>query len=271
MKSSLLGIGPPTRARRARRRAPRPAPCRPASRASPSAGFGVGKTSTIREAVRRQAGSLGRDRAVDAVDAATFATTCAVGARGASDLVGRQRAGADAAVARAVAARPSPSPPLAWTSGFGRAEVQPGGADRSARASASHGDAGREPAAAHDGLRPARPAPAGLVVGALVRPVEPLPHSTSSTGSSVIATAIEIERDQQPGVAHRAQERQRQRDQGEQRDGDRGAAEHARRAPRSPSPGRSPPRGRGRARAPRASAPRSAVRSRSPPRGRRGR
>ena len=37
------------------------------------------------------------------------------------------------------------------------------------------GDAGREPAMAHDQLGPARPCPARLVVGAPVRPVEPPP------------------------------------------------------------------------------------------------
>ena len=108
--------------------------------------------------------------------------------------------------------------------GVGAAELQVGGGERQ-RDDDGHPCAGRQPAAARDGLGPARPGAAGLVVGAAVRPVEPLPELRQHDRQQRQRDERRDEWDQHPAVAHRAQERQRQCDQREQADRDRDAAE----------------------------------------------
>ena len=109
------------------------------------------------------------------------------------------------------------------------AELQVGGGERE-REHDRHAGAGGEPAAARDGLGPARPGAAGLVVGAPVRPVEPVADLGQHDRQQRDRDQRRDERDQHPAVAHRAQERQRQRDQREQADRDRDAAEDDRAA-----------------------------------------
>ncbi len=91
--------------------------------------------------------------------------------------------------------------------------------------------AGGEPAPAHDGLGPAGPRAARLIVGAAVRPVQALADLRQHDRQQRDRDERRDERDQHPSVAHRAQERERQRDQREEADRDRGPAEHDR-APR---------------------------------------
>ena len=93
-----------------------------------------------------------------------------------------------------------------------------------------HARGGREPAAAGDHLGPAGPGAARLVVGAAVRPVEPRAELRQHHRQQRDRHERRDERDQHPAVAHRAQERQRQRDQRQQADGHRDAAEDDRAA-----------------------------------------
>jgi hypothetical protein len=88
-----------------------------------------------------------------------------------------------------------------------------------------HAGACREPAPPRDRLGPAGPGSARLVVGAPVGPVEPWPELRQDHGKQGDRDHRRDQRDQHPAVAHRAQERKRQRDQGEQTDRHSDAAE----------------------------------------------
>ena len=88
-----------------------------------------------------------------------------------------------------------------------------------------HAKSGRQPAPARDGLGPAGPHAACLVVRAPVRPVELVAELGEDDGQKRDGDERRDQRDQHAAVAHRAQERERQRDQRQQADRNRDAAE----------------------------------------------
>ncbi len=153
------------------------------------------------------------------------ATALRVGAALDQDLVREQRALADAGVLerhQAVLGVARAGDRV----GVGRAELEVGGRERRAPRSPPCRRRRRASGAAR---RPrAQRVQARLALSSVRRCGQSSrgPTFASTTGSSVIATTVDDERDQHAAVAHRAQERQRQRDQRQQADRDRHAAEH---------------------------------------------
>ena len=220
--------------RPARRRRGRPAPVAwAASRTpvsvSPPASVplsGLGIASTIAVPPRRQLGAARARtrRGCRRRRRSAAATFCRVGPAVDEDLVREQRALADPGALE----RLEPGLGARPTSRSSRRRRSPSCSRTRRRERDDHQQPGarRRPAAARHGLGPARPGAARLVVGALVRPVEPRPERRQHDRQQRDRDGGRDERDQHPAVAHRAQERHRQREQREQPDGDGEAAEH---------------------------------------------